>query len=179
MLISNITKFQTIVTTKLYDWKITANKLYHSSITREHTDWEVGVTKPLALHACFHVESLNALPYYYLSLWLQLTVANHQELGLNICLARKPMSDSGLMTCRCRWVIIVNGGQWKPNLCTCGDKIYINITYLCSRRGRRGEWLVEVASLIKYWDIFRNKSDYCYRFVWTFTIQQFLKYDYI
>lgn len=38
------------------------------------------------------------------------------ESGLKATLDATPISDWGEMACKCKWDIVVNGGQWKPML---------------------------------------------------------------
>lgn len=47
---------------------------------------------------------------------LILTVTNQKELALNIARPIKPISPSGAMMWRWRWLTVWKGGQWKPSL---------------------------------------------------------------
>lgn len=59
----------------------------------------------------------NQIRYYSIinAKAFQLTVANHQLLGLNITRCSRDMLLAGEITCKCRWPTVLNGGRWNPS----------------------------------------------------------------
>lgn len=44
----------------------------------------------------------------------RLTEQYHMFIGLKTWRAMNPIFDAGAMPCICKWLMLVNGGQWKP-----------------------------------------------------------------
>ena len=71
--------------------------------------------------------------------WI-LTVTNHHEFGLKMARDKKPMPSGGLITWRCRWLIMLKGGQWKPIL----KQVQIHSTYETKAHRRH-------LSILQFW----------------------------